>query len=115
MNMSDKEMEEIIKEITKEQAAEEQAAEEQAEKKKKEEQRKQAHREAQKRYNEKTEYSKSDKSKNITKEWKKKNIKSFSFSFNVNSDKDVLKRIKESGNAGMYIKSLILDDIEREG
>lgn len=110
MKMSDKEMEEIIKEITKEQAAEEQA-----EKKKKEEERKQAHREAQKRYNGKSGYSKSDKSKNITKEWKKKNIKSFSFSFNVNSDKNVLEKIKESGNAGMYIKSLILADIEREG
>lgn len=73
------------------------------------------HREAQKRYNEKTGYSKSDKSKNITKEWKKKNIKSFSFSFNINTDNEILDKIKNSGNAGSYIKSLILADIEREG
>lgn len=77
-----------------------------------EEEKKQAHRESQRRYREKTGYDKSKKQKEMTDKWHKKNYKAFMFTFNINTDIDVLEKLNQVDNINSYIKSLIIKDIQ---
>lgn len=61
----------------------------------------------------------SDAQKRAVANYNRHNIKTFTLQMNVNTDKDVIKRLDEiaasGGSKGGYIKRLIREDVAREG